>query len=179
MHWLNLQYLYNRIFALFPNLWPGARPPLWLPLVWLGLFILLWLVILILVWKIIQHRSAESADLRVMLEDKAASELDENEDWLRVLKHLESENPAEWKLAIIEADKILDELVKTLQPHGENLGERLKSIEPSDFETLQDAWEAHKVRNQIAHEANFTLTRHQTLQTIGRFRRVFEEFEFI
>ena len=178
VHWLNLQYLYNRIYELLTGLWVGSLP-WWLPVLWLIIFIALWLAILILTWKIIKHRQAESADLRVMLESKAASVPEQNEDWLRVLKHLESENPAEWKLAILEADKMLDELVKTLQPHGENLGERLKSIEPSDFDTLQDAWEAHKVRNQIAHEANFTLTKHQTLQTIGRFRRVFEEFEFI
>ena len=62
---------------------------------------------------------------------------------------------------------------------GENLGERLKAIEPSDFITLQAAWDAHKVRNQIAHETNFQLSKREVRRVIGLYEQVFREFKYI
>ena len=102
-----------------------------------------------------------------------------NEHWEKVLHYLASDNPAEWKLAVLEADNILDEVIKHLRTVGENLGERLKSIAPGELLTLDDAWEAHKTRNQVAHETNFILTKPVARQTIERYKRVFEELEYL
>jgi hypothetical protein len=93
-----------------------------------------------------------------------------------VLAHISSPNPNDWKLAIIEADIILDEALKQYGYAGNSLGERLKSISTTQLGTLNEAWEAHKVRNRIAHEgADFILTRRIADETINRYRRVFNE----
>ena len=94
-----------------------------------------------------------------------------------VLTHAASDNPNDWKLAIIEADIILDDVLKRRGYAGTSLGERLKSISPQHLATIDDAWEAHKVRNRIAHEgADFVLTKRLVDETIARYRRVFDEF---
>ncbi len=94
-----------------------------------------------------------------------------------VFAHAESDNPNDWKLAIIEADIILDDLVKKKGFVGNSLGERLRDIQPQQLSTLNDAWEAHKVRNRIAHDgADFVLTKHLVHETINRYQRVFNEF---
>lgn len=94
-----------------------------------------------------------------------------------VLTHIDSNNPNDWKLAIIEADIILDEVLKQQGYAGNSLGERLKSISTNQLNSLDDAWEAHKVRNRIAHEgADFVLTKRVADETINRYRRVFSEF---
>jgi len=94
-----------------------------------------------------------------------------------VIAHSSSENPNDWKLSIIEADIILDEVLKQQGYAGNSLGERLKSISPNQLASLQDAWEAHKVRNRIAHEgADFVLTKRIAQETITRYQRVFTEF---
>jgi hypothetical protein len=94
-----------------------------------------------------------------------------------VLTHIESENPNDWKLAIIEADILLDNILIEHGYGGNSLGDRLKSISPESLSTLNDAWEAHKVRNRIAHDgADFVLTRRLAVETIGRYQRVFNEF---
>lgn len=96
---------------------------------------------------------------------------------LDVLQHIESTNPNDWKLAIIEADIILDDILKQRGYIGASLGERLKSISPDQLNSLNDAWEAHKVRNRIAHDgADFVLTQRLAEETINRYRRVFGEF---
>lgn len=102
-----------------------------------------------------------------------------NKDWQQVLKHIDSDNPADWKLAIIEADKMLDEMVRAMGYTEGNLGDRLKQIESSDFENLNEAWEAHKLRNKIAHESGFVMTKREAQSTIDKFKKAFEEFDFI
>lgn len=176
--YLNLEYFFYLLFKLVTEPWPFT-PPVWLSLLWLTLIILLWLVIILLSYKIIRQRQRKSADLTLMLKTELAEKPERNERWGKVLRYLESENPAEWKQAINEADIMLDELVKNLPATGENLGERLKSIEPSDFLTLQEAWEAHKVRNQIVHESGFVLSKREALHVVGLFKKVFEEFNYI
>ena len=91
-------------------------------------------------------------------------------------KHIISENPNDWKLAIIEADIMLDEILKEKGYVGASLGERLRSINPAQLQSLDDAWQAHKVRNQVAHGgADFVLTHRLAEETIKQYRRVFAE----
>ena len=94
-----------------------------------------------------------------------------------VLLHSSSDNPNDWRLAIIEADIILDDTLKKRGYVGKSLGERLKSISNGQLESLNDAWEAHKVRNRIAHDgADFVLTKRIAEETISRYQRVLKEF---
>jgi len=103
-----------------------------------------------------------------------------NDRWQKVLDHVHSDNPSDWRLAIIEADNILEEMVTKIGYKGENLGEKLKSVEPSDFNTLQEAWQAHKVRNKIAHEGlNFQIDHREAKRVVAQFEKVFKEFEYI
>lgn len=94
-----------------------------------------------------------------------------------VERHLESNNPNDWKLAIIEADIMLDDMLDNAGYAGATIGEKLKSASPTSFRTLDDAWKAHRVRNQIAHEgADFVLTQKVAQETIVMYRKVFQEF---
>lgn len=100
--------------------------------------------------------------------------------WQNATKHIASDNPNDWKQAIIEADIILDDLLTKMGYRGESIGEKLKRVATGDMKSLNEAWEAHKVRNQIAHEgSNFTLNHHEAKNVIGMYRKVFEEFYYI
>jgi len=103
-----------------------------------------------------------------------------NEKWEEVIKHTNSNNPAEWRQAIIEADIMLEELLRVSGYNGDSIGEMLKSIEPSDFLSLDSAWKAHKVRNRIAHDGSkFELNEREAKETIAQFEAVFKEFKII
>lgn len=94
-----------------------------------------------------------------------------------IKQHIASDNPNDWRIAIVEADIVLEDLLDKAGFPGFSIGEKLKSANPATFRTLQDAWEAHKVRNQIAHEgAGFELTHKIANETIIRYERVFQEF---
>ncbi len=101
-----------------------------------------------------------------------------NSRFADIKKHIVSNNPNDWKLAIIEADIILDETLKKAGYAGTSLGERLRSITPTQLQSLDDAWQAHKIRNQIAHGgADFILTRRLAEGTIKQYQRVFVELD--
>lgn len=103
-----------------------------------------------------------------------------NEKWERVITHLNSTNSADWRLAVIEADIMLDELLKTLGYNGESLGDRLKAVEKSDMLTLDNAWDAHRIRNQIAHQgADFPLSEREAKRAIALYESVFKEYKII
>lgn len=104
----------------------------------------------------------------------------ENPKWKLVEEHINSDDANKWKLAIIEADIILSELLDSLGLPGEGIGEKLKAVESSDFDHIEEAWEAHKIRNAIAHQgSDFLLTQKEAKRVIKLFRSVFEEFEII
>jgi hypothetical protein len=103
-----------------------------------------------------------------------------NSVWLEVEQKINSVNPSDWRLAILEADILLFEMLEQMGLPGQNLGEKLKAADSSFFSTLNEAWQAHKVRNIIAHEgASYQLAYNEAKRVIDLYRRVFEEFFFI
>ncbi|TSD03508.1 MAG: Uncharacterized protein Athens071416_189 [Parcubacteria group bacterium Athens0714_16] len=103
-----------------------------------------------------------------------------NERWAQIKRHIDSNNENDWKLAILEADIILGEMLTKIGYQQENIGEKLKAVEKSDFNTIDKAWEAHKFRNSIAHEgSNFTITQREAKKVISLFEDVFKEFEYL
>ena len=108
------------------------------------------------------------------------SQSSENRRWRDALAHIESENPNDWRLAIIEADIMLEELLDTLGYPGTTIGDKLKQASPQTFKTVDDAWKAHKVRNDIAHRGtDFVLTKRLARETLEHYQRVFQEFSLI
>lgn len=100
--------------------------------------------------------------------------------WAVVLNHVNSQNPAEWKLGIMEADNMLNDILEELGYQGDSLGEKLKSVDPGDIQSYSDAWEAHKVRNRIAHEGSaMDFSEKIARDTIGRYERVFKELGYL
>ncbi len=100
--------------------------------------------------------------------------------WETVKAHINSTNPSDWRLAILEADLILEEVLRAMNLPGDTIGDMLKAIEPSDFPALQSAWEAHLVRNKIAHEgASFILTEHEARRVISLFELVFRDARYL
>jgi hypothetical protein len=104
----------------------------------------------------------------------------ENKKWDEILKHITSMNTSDWRVAILEADILLYEMLDQMGYDGDTIAEKLKLVESSDFNTIDLAWRAHKVRNAISHEgSSYEMSYEQAKNTIDLYRKVFEEFYFI
>lgn len=99
--------------------------------------------------------------------------------WEEILRHMDSAKEAEWKFAIIEADKLIDLVLKRVGFFGDTLGERLTNIQPGQLENLQNLWDAHKVRNRIAHEVDYFLRYSEAKQAISYYEAALQELSAI
>lgn len=147
-----------------------------------SLFFLIGIIYCVEQLKYIRKKEAEKYDLKVEPAYEANVKPDRvlAERWERVQTHITSENPNDWRQAIMEADIMLEDVLTTLGYQGEGIGEKLKRVEKGDMHTLQDAWDAHLVRNKIAHEgSDFPLTQYEAQHVIAKYKNVFEEFYYI
>lgn len=71
------------------------------------------------------------------------------ERWQELQKQLADKNT--WPLAIIDADKLLDEALKRRKFKGKTMGERMVSAQRT-LSSNDTVWYAHKMRNKIVHE---------------------------
>jgi len=75
-----------------------------------------------------------------------------------ISKRFEEIEKMEPKLAVIEADKLVDTVLKKSGLKGESLGERLRSAQKLvSRDVYSNMWEAHKIRNQIVHDHDFDI----------------------
>lgn len=100
--------------------------------------------------------------------------------WKTVVEYVLSGNPADWRLAILECDSMLEDLVEQLGYKGDTLGEKLKTVNRDTFHSLDYAWEAHIFRNRIAHEGlQFEISNHEAKRVAALYEQVFREFDYI
>lgn len=182
-YYVNPVYIYYKIYDWFQMVLNFTIPHyviFWFNVIWLSFSILL-VGFIVVIWmkreKLItlKTKELEKSVVKTITETETREEL----AWKKITNYLNSTNPSDWKLAILEADTLLDSMILGMGYKGENLGERLKTIEPSDFNTLNEAWEAHKVRNQIAHESSFELSHKEAVRVLTLFEKVFKEFGYI
>lgn len=101
-----------------------------------------------------------------------------NPRWEHIESLINNEHTSQWREAIIEADIMLDDALGRRGYVGDGVGEKLKAVETADLRTLQDAWDVHKVRNQVAHEGStFALSATLARRTIARYEGVLRELD--
>ncbi len=101
------------------------------------------------------------------------AELDEEkwrQRWQQVESYLQADSPASWKVAVIEADNFLDNLLKIKGFPGKGLGDRLKFAQ-AKYKDLRAVWPAHLLRNKLVHEADTKLSRRQAKEAVAAFKR--------
>ena len=128
------------------------------------------------------HHEIEEYKHNQLLKEKKAQEggVFKNEKWRKVLDYLFSANENDWKLGIIEADAMLFDLLVQLGFKGDSIGDKLKEANLANFRSLNIAWEAHNIRNKIAHEgSSFQLSLHEAKRVIALYEQIFLEFGFI
>jgi len=89
------------------------------------------------------------------------------ENWTRILNFTDQKN------AVMEADKLLDSVLKKRGYQG-SMGDKLKK-HGQVFSDLNGLWTAHKLRNKLAHELDFRLSDAEAKQAIRTFKKAFED----
>jgi hypothetical protein len=91
--------------------------------------------------------------------------------------YLSSQSEALWRIGIMEADNVLLEILTEKGYQGDGVGEKLKN---ASFKTIDLAWDAHKIRNRIAHEgSDFELTEREAKRAFMLYESVLRDLKAI
>lgn len=77
--------------------------------------------------------------------------------WLKIDRSLQRDNESSYQLAILHADKLLDQALRESGYRGQTMGERLKAAQ-NVWKNADHVWGAHKIRNRIAHEPDAAIS---------------------
>ncbi|MFA4890501.1 MAG: hypothetical protein WC587_02640 [Candidatus Paceibacterota bacterium] len=192
MKYLNLDYVFRKFLQFFGAVKSGFLKLLaWLGASGLKMFLISLSVVLLvgiifLLYKIFRLKKDKIAHLVDFIPKEEPREL-RSAKWDAIKKKIDSDISSEWKMAIIEADSIIDEIFKTigfgpetLDGRPVSLGDRLKAVEPSDFDNLQGVWEAHKVRNRIVHGGDkFEITKEEAKEALEKYEKALKELKYM
>jgi hypothetical protein len=78
--------------------------------------------------------------------------------WQKIKIRLETGIETEYKLAVIEADSMLEDILKGMGFVGETLAERLDKLTDATLPNLAEVLETHRIRNSIVHDPDYRLT---------------------
>ena len=187
IHFLNIEYFFRIIYETVLGIkTPGFHMDLlalltnfWL-IVTAVSFLVSAAILAVFIYSTIRYRQIIALDApkyATIHDVHHAVEQVEHNRWKHVLSLIESPHESDWRQAIIEADIILYDALEHDGYGGQSVGEKLKQVDPKRFASLQEAWEAHKVRNDIAHQGSaFQLPDQLAYRTIQRYETVLREF---
>lgn len=102
-----------------------------------------------------------------------------NTRWTKIENRLHSGNISEYKVAILEADAIIEGILADI---GYNSGadmaqkiEQLRVMQPDDAAMLD---EVHQIRNRIIFEQDFHPDLNQTKEILGTYKNYLKKFDY-
>lgn len=132
-------------------------------------------------FRIAEIRRHEALGYEAAVHPVAAGDISRTQlRWNGIVDEANSEDERKWRLAILEADIMLNELLDVLGYRGETMADKMKQVDRATFRSIDSAWEAHRVRNQIAHQGSaHLLTAREARRVIDLYEQVFREFKII
>ena len=184
--WLNLEYLFNQLFDWLKQFWILIKKSILLladvpfKIYFLAAGFVFIAVMGVLFYKLLRLKRKIKVASIVRFKEEEKLSKDRVGKWGEIKNKINSDSMEDWKEAIIMADSILDDIFSRIGFKMDGLGEKLKNIEPSDFDSLQDVWDGYKVRSRIAREgAHFEMSHQEAKDALAKYEKGLKELKYI
>ncbi len=94
--------------------------------------------------------------------------------WMTIEQQLKRDDEASCHMAILNADKLLDQALKERAIKGQTMGERMKVLRDT-WSNANAVWTAHKLRNQIAHEPDVRVSYDDARRALSGFKQALKD----
>ena len=94
--------------------------------------------------------------------------------WLEIEHGLNPGSRDSQYMAILKADKLLDQVLRDTGSKGQTMGERMISRQNA-WSNANAVWAAHKIRNQIAHDENVQLSETTVRRALASFKQALKD----
>ena len=101
------------------------------------------------------------------------------ERWHATMAKFALGTPEAERVAIIEADALVDAALKNMQIEGDHLADRLSNLESDAIESMPRIWRAHRMRNDLVHTPGFGITQQDAERTMRDYEAFLKEVEVI
>lgn len=99
--------------------------------------------------------------------------------WEAIQRRMRTRKDSNYKLAVIEADNMLNNILEASGFPGKNMEERLKILTSDQFSNLENIKQAHKLRNKIIHDMDSEIKLSKAEQAIETYRIALDSLEAI
>jgi len=99
--------------------------------------------------------------------------------WNRLNDQIDSGDVDQCNAAVLEASQMLNEVLKSIGYEGDNLGERLDNLLPSQLEDLEKLKVVNEVKNKIVQDPNFKVSQEEAAGIRDIVQKTLQSFEVI
>lgn len=99
--------------------------------------------------------------------------------WSKINKRLETGDKADYKMAVIEADDVLKDVLKKMKYEGEFLEDILKEVNERVLPSVEEVKKAHEIRNRVMHDPDYALTQQEAKNVLKVYQQALRELEMI
>jgi hypothetical protein len=100
-------------------------------------------------------------------------------DWEKINDRIEKNDEASLKLAIIEADGMLEDVLKRMGLEGKDMGERLEQMGSQQLKSYEGVLEAHRLRDLVVHQKDIIVTKEQVQIAVACYGEALKELEVL
>jgi len=97
--------------------------------------------------------------------------------WVKISKRLEPGKAGDYKMSLIEADSLLDDVLKRMGFKGENMKERLEQIDAKTLPDIESIKKANKLRNSIIYDSDYDLSLDKAKETLRIYEKALRDLE--
>jgi hypothetical protein len=97
--------------------------------------------------------------------------------WTEIVQRANTGTPENLRWAVLEADSLVDLALKELRLPGDTMADRLANFRSEQIKSLDKLWDAHRLRNELAHTPGFKLSTKQAERALIAFRDFLKEIK--
>jgi len=98
-------------------------------------------------------------------------------DWKKNLARLDTGLDSEYKLAVIEADNTMNDVLKKMGYPGASLAENLDKVSSATISNIEDLRTAHQIRNSIVHNPDYKISLEGAKKALTAYEKALKDLD--
>lgn len=139
--------------------------------------IFLWAILYITVksnyWTVKREQFLDMLKIETVFKERSLN------GWKQIKERIASSDPEEWKKAILEADKILNEIFKMSGYLGHRLEDKLALITSEQLANVEQVKQAHQIAHKIHGDPSYDLAFEDALAVLRIYKEAFRDLRLI
>ncbi|TSC89163.1 MAG: Uncharacterized protein G01um10143_544 [Parcubacteria group bacterium Gr01-1014_3] len=99
--------------------------------------------------------------------------------WHKIVHRSKEPDQTEWKMAILEADKLLDDVLRSSGYNQPSVDERFNALSTELISNYDQVMQAHAVRSKVSKDPEFSLAHAEAIEVLKIYKKALQEFGLI